>query len=111
MTAAPKKRVQKLPPCTLPPTVRPSCAKPGEVTNRGVQAHLRAGEKPCDACREARNAYQRQYHHHKSSNPYIIRLKVREYREHLRKAWSDGFAAAKLGRQVSTNPYKSEKAP
>jgi hypothetical protein len=30
-------------------------------TNRGYDRHLRAREKPCDPCREAHNAYIRQW--------------------------------------------------
>lgn len=35
-------------------------------TRSGYARHHRRGEKPCALCREAENAYQRDYHHRRA---------------------------------------------
>lgn len=85
----------------------PSCALPGEVTTRGAQGHARRGERPCELCRLARNAYKNEYYHQGplKYGPNVLRINARQYRRTLRDTWREGYSAAKLGRKIGSNPY------
>lgn len=58
---------------------------PRHGTYAGGQQHRKAGEKPCEPCRLAFNAYHRQ---HRKDNPEALRRSQEASRASSRAAWA-----------------------
>lgn len=72
-------------------------------TYAGAQAHRRSGEKPCDECREARNAYMRE----RRKKPGVSAAEKRDNAARSRAVWR----LAALHSDEFQNLYREERYP
>ena len=76
------------------PSVRGGCG-----TLKGYEKHRRAGEKPCDLCREEWNAYRRRRHARKQAAPCGTAAGEKRHRRAGEKPCAECLRAQALARQ------------
>lgn len=79
--------VQRLDDPLLGDAGRPDVCHGARGTIKGYGRHIRRGERPCDRCREAMNAYNRERRRNWENNPKT-KSKDRERRKARARAWA-----------------------